>query len=1532
MSSSDFFSGIRVCYRDTATDGRRYATGRLNFKNRVPLNHQRLYPVDCDSNVPSPTLFLTRTHLRLLVAPWQDELDDLQLPSETTHGESGPPDELTSATYNNLEMTIRDADSPALLDSVSAPSHAGPSIITGDMPPEDLDRSVTFERSSSKPISSATLTTNFSTSSAPPTYSVAKNGGVSETEPGPLTILGAVRGSDPTPLSQLGRNSTPYSASPASALSLSLLGPCLGTSSSIRFTATGPKWSPANLLAATTSLPNTFGVHHQRFKKGDVVKTPNGVRKKFNGKQWRRLCSREGCTKESQRRGFCSRHLSMKGKEIRALGYAAAIAALSSSESSYSRADQLHSNSTKAHQTAHNPGGYNLHPSTSFAPGVRPALTPVGVSLTHHSTQKPTISEFVSSVPADPLPRLPSTTTGSAPESSTVGRPSQSIITSPLALLPVLIDSPQLASRESVGHFSDHGDGCGGGGGDSFDREDSSRRKGPNRGHPSSGGDFEDHPDVIHSHRTPLGELSEGVDVKSKDTVNSQDSPDENSIAGNSDRVAESISNGCDDLPSSSELLSDDAMTRKPLLDLDTDTDKTSFNEGSTIAISDSTLDRHVRRPMNAFILFSMRHRAEVHRLYPNKDNRVASQILGEWWYRMATEEKAHYQKLAKELKTAHFHYYPNWKWSSPKERRKSAPLSRHDTDRPNWMTEQVSPPVSDARCVTPRVATDTCTPTLRSNVDKSSPTDGVRAVPVLSDSDLDICSRDMIVQDLATTKRPSLPTFSNPPTGLELLAHAVEYLNVLESLRATNSDESYDPDVQLGRLACDPAAENRLQHIQRSSQTAPEAQSNSLIQNEASTSPVASPTPSRSQKTTSVESSTHVDTCGDICPKKEVCGIEGLAECGSISSSSISTCELPTSELTPLNTARVTVVTRFIVTDSVRQPISTHTFPSRPDDGTQPVSALPIRTTTDGAKVVNRPAMAKLCWLTLPTPLLTTGCVLVGGSKSPTPNLLPPDENSTHSLSSNRQPTVGSSSASSSGFIYLKPVIQLVPTSQVVSVNQATDSTLLQPQSRPVTFAPTSISALPTSPPVILNSIQQQVRTTDITSFEKRESEHSSAPPTPVSTSVTTLINSHTMSSSLRLELSPAINEGLGEGSRFSSKLMAVDPTNTITEEKLSESTIHNGKEGSGGLNSSSPLLSPASDAADFSPLDKPHLSARCMKVRPPPLDLSLALMKDSHEEDENVPERHISEVNKRINGCGTTRRPFSASLCNRGPKRKPDSATEVLMASIDIRDRLSNLPPFQPTSASPASRKACSAGPFLPCEVTHKRLRTKLPNDQFPVTTNVAPLVSNHTSAESQSAEILNHCDTSLGPSPYDIRMENVFFGADFPQSLQSFDQENDTPESGLTQRRNHGHRFNSSGSCVSTPPNSAAYLRQPQPLAPKSQQCSTDVKNCSAVNPTMGRKLTPSRTHLAMRRKLVLELFQEHGLFPSVSTTTNFQQRHLTHFPNRQTLQLKIREMRQRIMQSTSQHFTNQPCRRHVFSRCADLAEVGQPGQCS
>ncbi len=64
---------------------------------------------------------------------------------------------------------------------------------------------------------------------------------------------------------------------------------------------------------STPTSPRSLPATPHKYKKGDVVSTPNGIRKKFNGKQWRRLCSKEGCSKESQRRGYCSRHLSLKG-------------------------------------------------------------------------------------------------------------------------------------------------------------------------------------------------------------------------------------------------------------------------------------------------------------------------------------------------------------------------------------------------------------------------------------------------------------------------------------------------------------------------------------------------------------------------------------------------------------------------------------------------------------------------------------------------------------------------------------------------------------------------------------------------------------------------------------------------------------------------------------------------------------------------------------------------------------------------------------------------------------------------------------------------------------------------------------------------------------------------------------------------------------------------------------------------------------------------------------------------------------------
>lgn len=83
----------------------------------------------------------------------------------------------------------------------------------------------------------------------------------------------------------------------------------------------------------------------------------------------------------------------------------------------------------------------------------------------------------------------------------------------------------------------------------------------------------------------------------------------------------------------------------------------------------------HVRRPMNAFMIFSKRHRHLVHQRHPNQDNRTVSKILGEWWYALGPKEKQKYHDLAYQVKEAHFKAYPDWKWCS-KERKKSSTIA----------------------------------------------------------------------------------------------------------------------------------------------------------------------------------------------------------------------------------------------------------------------------------------------------------------------------------------------------------------------------------------------------------------------------------------------------------------------------------------------------------------------------------------------------------------------------------------------------------------------------------------------------------------------------------------------------------------------------------------------------------------------------------------------------------------------------------------------------------------------------------------
>lgn len=60
---------------------------------------------------------------------------------------------------------------------------------------------------------------------------------------------------------------------------------------------------------------------------------------------------------------------------------------------------------------------------------------------------------------------------------------------------------------------------------------------------------------------------------------------------------------------------------------------------------------------------------------------------------------------------------------------------------------------------------------------------------------------------------------------------------------------------------------------------------------------------------------------------------------------------------------------------------------------------------------------------------------------------------------------------------------------------------------------------------------------------------------------------------------------------------------------------------------------------------------------------------------------------------------------------------------------------------------------------------------------------------------------------------------------------------------------------------------------------------------------------RKMLEMRRSLVMQLFQTHTLFPSNKATSDFQALHTDIFPTKGSLQLKIREVRQKLMSTQS-----------------------------
>lgn len=84
----------------------------------------------------------------------------------------------------------------------------------------------------------------------------------------------------------------------------------------------------------------------------------------------------------------------------------------------------------------------------------------------------------------------------------------------------------------------------------------------------------------------------------------------------------------------------------------------------------------HIKRPMNAFMVWSRQKRKEISQVHPKMHNSEISKKLGAIWKELSDEDKTPYVEKAKSLRNQHQKDYPNYKY---RPRRKSkVSISNH--------------------------------------------------------------------------------------------------------------------------------------------------------------------------------------------------------------------------------------------------------------------------------------------------------------------------------------------------------------------------------------------------------------------------------------------------------------------------------------------------------------------------------------------------------------------------------------------------------------------------------------------------------------------------------------------------------------------------------------------------------------------------------------------------------------------------------------------------------------------------------------
>ncbi|XP_054613314.1 transcription factor 7-like 1-A isoform X2 [Dunckerocampus dactyliophorus] len=93
----------------------------------------------------------------------------------------------------------------------------------------------------------------------------------------------------------------------------------------------------------------------------------------------------------------------------------------------------------------------------------------------------------------------------------------------------------------------------------------------------------------------------------------------------------------------------------------------------------------HIKKPLNAFMLFMREERPNVVAQCQVKESATINQILGQRWHSLSKEEQARYYELARKERLLHSQLYPGWSardnYGKKKKRKKTRSETQQDDD-----------------------------------------------------------------------------------------------------------------------------------------------------------------------------------------------------------------------------------------------------------------------------------------------------------------------------------------------------------------------------------------------------------------------------------------------------------------------------------------------------------------------------------------------------------------------------------------------------------------------------------------------------------------------------------------------------------------------------------------------------------------------------------------------------------------------------------------------------------------------------------